>query len=161
MADANGQGGNVDTSLLKSGGIPLTLGANFFQAGRGFQLKNRSVLSGETGKDATMKIWINDDAFISTITYQANMTEVYAEIDLEIRCIEIGERGATLSLMGRTLFGAGVSRSNTAIRYLIGEFTEVDITSPITFDLTFAWGDDDPSAANVVVSKTSIIDPLF
>ena len=152
----------AETSLLGTGVGSLTIPANFFQVGRAIKLVNRSLLTVTSQpKTSTIKVYLGADKVITdTVAFGADVTGVYAEIDLEIRCTEIGPTGGAFAVLGSMVYGTGVSGGAMGIRFLTGTFTTVDVTQALAFNTTFKWANG-TAAGDIIVSKSSVLEAIL
>ena len=156
-----GGGAPLETSILGTGVGSLTIGADFFQVGRAIKLTNRSLLTTRQANASTIKLYFGEENTVSdTITFGTDCNAVYSEIVLEIKCMEVGPTGGAFAVLGRALYGTGLSGGAMGIRFLTGTFTGVDVTQPLPIDLTFKWAVD-TSATNTIVSKSSVMEAIL
>ena len=148
--------GNPAVSMFGPGRGAKKLPAYSLTFGKMLRYTNKSILSARNGKDSTIIVTIDGLSYSSTITYTANFTNSFADIDLDIIVTAMSGNIATVSLMGRSQF-APTSGSNVYTRFIIGTINNLDTTQDSLLDVQFQWSDLNFNSANTITSVTNIL----
>jgi len=145
---------NSELSLFDGGVGSRTLPAHTLKQGVVIRIKNRTLLSCRQNKDATMNVYVGANSITSTVTYGANLTNSYAEIELDLVAVNIdpGTGVGDIMVMGRTLYGTGPTGSAVNMRFLTGTIAGVNTFVPNTVDITFQWSDLNGDARNTLTT---------
>lgn len=129
--------------------------------GKIIRLKNRSLLSYLNNKTSTMRFSIGASTVAVPLTYVNSGTAVYAEIEVDFLVSSVAGDLATVTLIGRTLFGTGPTGSAVGSRYITGTINNIDITISNELKVTFQWDDGDTNAGNHLISQMNTLQYLY
>lgn len=150
---------NAEESLFDGGVGSTVIPAHTLHVGATIRYKNRTSLSGKPNKQTTMRVYVGPSVLTSTLSYGANMVDVYAEIeaDIIVESVDPGTGLAQLRVMGRSLYGTGSSGGSPSMRYLHGALANVNTLVANLFDMTFQWSDTNPDPQNTLTTYVNTV----
>lgn len=130
-----------EMTQIPSGDGSLTFSPNELQVGNAFRVKLRGLITNKNTNNNVLRVKFGGVTLLESTASVPVLTDSATDLEIEIKVCVAGASGEVC--MNGTTRTAGGGNVGPA-RSMYAPATAVDLSVPVTLDITYQWGEADP-----------------